>query len=195
MRFGPDERALETRGSARLFGGKSPRLWVDLDAKQLDFDALLRGKDEDAAPPARAFAGLARLVAPLQGGDGAPLAIDAAFTAQTAIVGAQTITDVDLRATASAGAPLSGTLALNLPGDASVRLSGALEFGAAPGFKGALQARLGDIAQLRDWATRGEPEWASRLARAEPGAALSHRLSERRGGDFGGRDFRPQTSI
>ena len=163
LRFGPDERALETRGSARIFGGKSPRLWVDFDSKQLDFDALLRGKDEDAAPPARAFAILGRLIAPLQRGDGAPLAIDAAFTAQTAIIGAQTIADVDLRATASAGAPLSGTLALNLPGDASVRLSGGLEFGAAPGFKGALRARLGDIAQLRAWATRGEPEWASRL--------------------------------
>ena len=163
LRFGPDERALETRGSARLYGGKSPRLWVDFDSKQLDFDALLRSKDEDAAPPTRAFAILARLVAPLQRGDGAPLAIDAAFTAQSAIIGAQTIDDVDLRVTASAGAPLSGTLALNLPGDASVRLSGGLEFGAAPGFKGALQAKLGDIAQLRAWATRGEPEWASRL--------------------------------
>ena len=163
LRFGPDERALETRGSARLYGGKSPRLWVDFDSKQLDFDALLRGKDQDAAPPARALAILARLLAPLQRGDGAPLAIDAAFTAQSVIVGAQTISDVDLRATASAGAPLSGTLALNLPGDASVRFSGGLEFGAAPAFKGALQARLGDIAQLRAWATRGEPEWASRL--------------------------------
>ena len=163
LRFGPDERAIETRGSARLYGGKSPRLWVDFDSKQLDLDALLRSKDEDAAPPARVFSILARLVAPLQRGDGAPLAIDAAFTAQTAIVGAQTISDVDLRATASAGAPLSGTLALNLPGDASVRLSGGLEFGAAPGFKGALKARLGDIAQLRDWATHGEPEWAIRL--------------------------------
>ncbi len=163
LRFGPDERALEARGSARLYGGKSPRLWVDFDSKQLDFDALLRNKDEDSAPPARAFAILARLVAPLQHGEGAPLAIDAAFTAQTAIVGAQTIADVDLRATASAGSPLSGTLALNLPGDASVRISGGLEFGAAPGFKGALKARVGDIAQLRAWATRGEPEWASRL--------------------------------
>jgi hypothetical protein len=163
LRFGPDERALEARGSARLYGGKSPRLWIDFNSKQLDFDALLRNKDEDAAPPARAFAILARLAAPLQRGDGAPLAIDAAFTAQTAIVGAQTIADVDLRATASAGSPLSGTLALNLPGDASARISGGLEFGAAPGFKGALKARVGDIAQLRAWATRGEPEWASRL--------------------------------
>ena len=175
LRFGPDERALETRGSARIYGGKSPRLWVDFDSKQLDFDALLRGKDEDAAPPARALAILARLVAPLQRREGAPLAIDAAFTAQSAIVGAQTIGDVDFRATASAGAPLSGTLALNLPGDASVRLSGGLEFGAAPGFKGALQARLGDIAQLRAWATRGEPEWASRLTAL--GQALPYRAA------------------
>ena len=179
LRFGPDERALETRGSARLYGGKSPRLWVDFDSKQLDFDALLRNKDEDAAPPARALAILARLVAPLQRGDGAPLAIDAAFTAQTAIVGAQTVADIDLRATASAGSPLSGTLALNLPGDASVRFSGGLEVGAAPGFKGALQARLGDIAQLRDWATRGEPEWARRLAAL--GQALPYRAASASG--------------
>ncbi len=164
VRFGSDERALEARGSAQFTGGKAPRLLVDLAAKQLDFDALLRAKDEDAAPPARAFAGLARLVAPLQNGVGAPLAIDAAFTASAAIVGAQTITDVDLRASATAGAPLSGTLALNLPGDSSLRLSGGLEFGAAPGFKGALNIRLGDIGQLRDWATRGEPEWADRFA-------------------------------
>jgi len=163
-RFGPDERALEARGSAQLTGGKAPRLWIDLDAKQLDFDSLLRAKDEDATPPARAFAGLARLVAPLQRGDGAPLAIDVAFTAASAIVGAQTISDIDLRATASAGAPLSGTLALDLPGQASLRLSGGLELGPAPGFKGALKVQVGDIAQLRDWATRGEPNWAKSLA-------------------------------
>ena len=165
LRFGPDERALETRGAARLFGGKSPRLWLDLDAKQLDFDALLRGKDEDAAPPARAFASFwrgwsrrcsAAAARPWRSTPPSPLRrrSSARRPSPTSI----------LRATASAGAPLSGTLALNLPGDASVRLSGGLEFGAAPGFKGALKARLGDIAQLRDWATRGEPEWASRLA-------------------------------
>jgi len=164
VRFGPDERALEARGSAQITGGKAPRLWIDLDAKQLDFDALLRAKDEDAAPPARAFAGVARLVAPLQQGEGAPLAIDVAFTAASAIVGAQTISSVDLRATASAGAPLSGTLALDLPGAASLRLSGGLELGPAPGFKGALKVRLGDIPQLRDWATHGEPDLTMALA-------------------------------
>jgi len=163
LRVGPEERALEARGSARMTSGASPRLAVALAAKQLDFDALLRGKDEESAPPARALAALARLAAPLRRSAGSPIAVDAAFTAATAIVGAQTITDVDLHASAAAGAPLTGELALNLPDEASLRLAGAIEFGAAPAFKGTIQAKLGDVAGLRDWATRGEPDWASRL--------------------------------
>jgi hypothetical protein len=164
VRLGPEEHALEARGTARLEGGKSPRLSLTLAAKQLDFDALLRVKGEDAAPPSRAFASLTRLLSLASAGDAAPLAVDVAFSAATAIIGAQAISDIALHAKASAGSPLSGELALTAPGDSSLRLSGDLEGGSAPAFKGALDAQLGDLGQLRDWATLGDADWARRFA-------------------------------
>ena len=164
VRVGPEEHGLEARGGARLEGGKSPRLSVNLAAKQLDLDALLRAKGEDAAPPARAYAGLQRLLALAPKGENAPFAVDVTLSAETAIVGAQAISDIALRASASAGAPLSGELALKLPGDSSLRLTGNLELGSAAGFKGALDAQLGDIARLREWATRGDADWTRSFA-------------------------------
>lgn len=164
VRIGPAEHALEARGAAQLQGGKSPRLSVNLVAKQLDLDALLRVKGEEAAPPARAYAGLTRLLALATKGENTPLAVDVALSAESAIVGAQAISDIALRASASAGAPLFGELALKLPGDSSLRLTGDLELGSAAGFKGAVEARLGDIARLRDWATRGDADWAHSFA-------------------------------
>jgi uncharacterized protein involved in outer membrane biogenesis len=179
VRVGPEEHALEARGTARLEGGKSPRLSVNLAAKQLDLDALLRAKGEDAAPPARAYAGLVALLSQATKGENTPLAVDVALSAETAIVGAQAVSDIALRASASAGAPLSGELALKLPGDSSLRFTGDLELGSAAGFKGAVEAQLGDIAQLRDWATRGDADWARSFA------ALAEALPYRSAGASG----------
>ncbi|MGD0185479.1 MAG: AsmA-like C-terminal region-containing protein [Roseiarcus sp.] len=162
-RFGPEERALEASGAAKLETGPSAALSADLQAKQLNVDALLREKGEDSVSPARALAALARVLSPLNAGGGSPLALRIAFAAPTVIVGAQTLSDVALDARAAAGAPIEGDLALGLPGQSTLRLSGALELGSAAGFKGRLEARLGDFAQLRNWATKDEPELAKRL--------------------------------
>ncbi len=172
-RFGPDERALEAGGAARLDIGPSTRLSADLKAKQLNVDALLREKGEDSVSPARAFAALARVLAPLNVRGGPPFALRIAFATPTVIVGAQTLTDVALEATAAAGAPIDGALALGLPGQSTLRLSGTLELGSAAGFKGRLEARLGDFAQLRGWAAKDEPDFAQRLAAL--GEALPYR--------------------
>jgi hypothetical protein len=163
VRFGPEERALEASGTARLEVGPPARFTADLKAKELNIDALLREKGEDSASPARALAALARVLSPLNAGSGPVLDMRVAFAAPTAIVGAQTLTDVALDATAAAGAPIEGDLELGMPGQSRLRLSGALEFGAAAEFKGRLEARVGDSAQLRDWATKDEPEFARRL--------------------------------
>ena len=48
-----------------------------------------------------------------------------------------------------------------------------MELGSAAGFKGRLEASLGDFAQLRDWATKDEPELAQRLSAL--GEALPYR--------------------
>jgi len=173
LRFGPDERALEASGAARLEMGPLTHLSADIKAKQLNIDALLRGKDEDSVSPARALAALARVLSPLNARGGSPLALRIAFATPTVIVGAQTLADVAFDATAAAGAPIEGDLALGLPGQSTLRLSGSLELGAAAGFKGRLEASLGDFAQLRDWATKDEPELAQRLSAL--GEALPYR--------------------
>ena len=164
LRFGPDERALEANGTARLEMGPLARLSVDLKAKQLNVDALLREKGKNSVSPARALAALERVLSPLNAGSRSPLALRIAFATPMVILGAQTLSDVALDAKAAAGAPIEGDLELGLPGESTLRLSGALELGAAAQFKGRLQARLGDFAQLRDWAMQDESEFAQRLS-------------------------------
>ena len=102
-RLGPEERALEASGAAKLETGPSAALSADLQAKQLNVDALLREKGEDSVSPARALAALARVLSPLSAGGGSPLALRIAFAAPTVIVGAQTLSDVALDARAAAG--------------------------------------------------------------------------------------------
>ncbi len=167
VRFGPDERALEASGAARLDFGAGASLSADLTAKELNIDALLREKGEDSVSPARALGALARVLSSLKAQGGSPLALRIAFTTPTIIVGAQTLTDVALDAKAAAGAPIEGDLAMGVPGQSTLRLSGALELGSAAEFKGRLDARLGDFAQLRAWATADEPEFAQRLTALE----------------------------
>ncbi len=163
-RLGPEERALAATGSAKLDFGAPASLSADLSAKQLDVDALLRAKGEDSVAPSRALAALARALAPLNVEGGAPLALRVAFATPAAIVGAQTLPDVALEATAAGGAPLAGSLRLGLPGRSSLGLSGTLELGAAAQFKGRLEARVGDFSRLGAWAAKDEPDLARRLA-------------------------------
>lgn len=178
-RFGPDERALEASGAARLEMGAHAGLTADLKAKELNVDALLRRDGEDFASPARALAVLGNLLSPLKVGAGAPLALRLAFATPTVIVGAQTLSDVSLNATAVRGAPIEGELALGLPGDSTLRLSGALELGSAAQFKGQLEANLGDFAQLRDWASKDEPDVAQRLSALQ--SAFPYRKASAKG--------------
>ncbi len=173
LRFGPEERALEASGAARLEMRPLARLTADLKAKQLNVDALLRERGQDSVSPARALAALARVLSPLNARAGLPLAAQVAFSTPTVIVGAQTLSDVAFDATAASTGPIEGDLELGLPGQSTLRLSGSLELGAAAGFKGRLEARSGDFAQLRDWATKDEPELEQRLSAL--GDALPYR--------------------
>ena len=99
---------------------------MTLAAKQLDLDALLRGKGEDSASPARVYAGLAELAKQAADAGGPPVAVDLEFSAATAIVGAQTLSDIAFKVSGAAGTPLAGDLTLKLPGDSALRLSGRL---------------------------------------------------------------------
>ena len=163
-RVGPDERALEVTGAAKLRLGPSPNLSAELQAKQLNVDALLRKDGEDSVAPARALAVLERAVEPLTVRQGAPVALQVAFSTPTVIVGAQTLGNISLEAKAAPASPIEGDLAADLPGQSSLRLSGALELGSAAQFKGHLAINLGDLAQLRDWAARDEPALGQKLS-------------------------------
>ena len=162
-RFGSEERALEARGAAQLSMGATPSLSANLQAKQLNIDALLRKRGEDSVAPARAVAALERIASPLVAHGGSPLALRLAFSTPTVIVGAQTLSNLAFDAKASPGSSIEGDVAAELPGQSSLSLNGTLELGSAAQFTGRLVATLGDLAQLRDWATQGEPEFARRL--------------------------------
>ena len=103
---------------------------------------------------------------PLQRGGGAPLAIDAAFTAAD---GDRRRADHQRRRFPRDR--LGRRAADRHAGAQSARRRLAAAFAAGSnlarrrGSRARCRRRLGDIAQLRDWATRGEPEWASRAAR------------------------------
>jgi hypothetical protein len=178
-RFGPEGRELEANGSAQLRMGSSPSLSAKLQAKQLNVDALLRKTGEESVSPARALAAFERVVSPLNAGAGAPMALQVAFSTPTVIVGAQTLTNVAIDANASPGSPIEGDLAAELPGQASLRLSGTLETGSAAQFKGRLAASVGDLGQLRDWAAKDEPSLARRLSLLD--GALPYRQASAKG--------------
>ena len=178
--FGPEERALEANGAAELRLGGTPSVSVDLQAKQLNIDALLRKDGEDSVAPIRALAAIERVAEPFNA-HGLPVALRLAFSTPTAIVGAQTLSNVALDANASPGSPLDGSVAADFPGESSLRLKGALELGSAAQFRGRLSAAVGDFARLRDWAGRDAPALAQRLSLIDD--VLPHRKATANG-DF-----------
>ena len=55
VRVGPEDRALAANGSAQIAVWRDAARESSLAAKQLNFDALLRGEGEDSASPAKAY--------------------------------------------------------------------------------------------------------------------------------------------
>ncbi|MBV8474108.1 MAG: hypothetical protein JO234_11885, partial [Hyphomicrobiales bacterium] len=162
-RFGPDERALDANGAAEITMGATPDVSVNLQSKQLNIDALLRRDGEDSVAPARALAAFESVLQPLAARSW-PVALQVNYSTPTAIVGAQTLGDVAIDAHATPGSSIEGSLGARLPGDSSLRLTGAVELGLAAQFKGRLAATIGDFAQLRNWAGRDAPALTERLA-------------------------------
>jgi hypothetical protein len=69
-----------------------------------------------------------------------------------------------LAAEAGPDQPFSGHFEAGLPGRSHASLDGAVEFGAAGGFRGKLDAKVGDVRALSEWAAEGEPEALAKLA-------------------------------
>jgi uncharacterized protein involved in outer membrane biogenesis len=182
-RVGPEDRALAASGSAQMAFGATPRLSVALAAKQLNLDALLRAEGEDSAAPAQVFESLSGVLAEVGIGSGPPIAVSFDFQTPAAILGGDTIADVSLSATAGPGEPIAGRLEASPPGRSHILASGAIDLGAALGFKGRVEARTADAQRLREWLTLRAPDLDARLA------AVSDVLPYRSGSASGEMDF------
>jgi len=164
LRLGPEERALEVGGAAEADFGGDLVLDAQLSAKQLNIDSLLRRQGEDSAPPGRLLDWLKTFGAAFPRQADYPLQLSVGFSADSAFLGAQTLDGLSLTAESKPGKPLEGRFETGLPGQSHLRLSGALELGAAAEFTGQIEAHVGDFTALKDWTTEGEPELASRLS-------------------------------
>ncbi len=164
FRLGPDERALAAHGSAALTYGQPARLTLKLAAKQANIDSLLRRKGEDGVAPVRALAFFSRALQPALAGPGDAIAIDADLSAESVILGAQTLPDATATLRSGHGAPLRMRFNLGLPGGSRLRGEGDLETGAAAKFRGAIGFHSGDIPLLGAWASLGAPDLAAKAA-------------------------------
>ena len=164
LRLGPEERALQVGGAAQADFSDGVVLSAQLSAKQLNIDSLLRREGEPSAPPARLLEWLKTFGASIGKRTDFPLRFDVGFSADSAFLGAQTLDAMSLTLQSKPGEPLTGRFETGLPGQSRLRLSGALELGAAAEFRGQIEAHVGDLGALNDWTTEGEPQLASRLA-------------------------------
>ena len=176
LNVGPEARALEASGAASAEFVGNPVLSANLQSKQLNLDALLRREGEEAAPPARLLSALKFLGERLMRPSSLPIQLSVTYSTPMVFLGAESLDQLNLSASAKPGEPVTGTFETGLPGEGHLRLSGAFESGAGAVFRGQAEARVGDFHALRDWAAEGAPEFSARLAgigNALPYAAAS----------------------
>ena len=161
--LGQEERAVRAEGDATLVYGSPARLSLTMKSKQANLDSLLRQKDEAGAGPGRALAFFARALAPALGGVQTQVAIDADVSAESIILGAQTISGASASLRSTPGEPLHARFDLSLPSLSQLQGTGDLETGAAPRFRGDIDFRSGDFGALRDWASRGASDPATKM--------------------------------
>lgn len=171
-RLGEEPRGLTLQGSAEGHFGAAPRLAVALGGKELNLDALLRGKGEDSAPPERAYRALTAFLSNAGLDRGPPLPVTVKIDAPGIILGGDALNDAELDASAAPGAPVTLGLQALAPGQTRLAASGEVELGPASHFKGALDIRVGDLDRLRDWISQGDDALHGRLAAI--GAALPY---------------------
>ena len=110
FRLGPEERAIRADGDATLAFGSPARLGINLKAKQVNVDLLMRRKGEDGVAPARAATLLSRIVEAALQGRQSRMAIEAQISAEPIILGAQTHARCERGAENSAGRAVASRL-------------------------------------------------------------------------------------
>ena len=161
--FGADQRALEATGAARAEFGDKPSLRVDLKSKQLNVDALLRREGEVSAPPragsARPARRRRRARAPRRTARTSPFDVPVAG----GVPGGADDRGYRLQGRRRSRPADPGPGGGGLPGRGHVKFAGTMELGAAPEFRGVVDAHVGDPAALADWLSEGAPVFAERM--------------------------------
>jgi hypothetical protein len=176
LRGGEEQRSFSATGSLEaLFepvkgvpaGRTAKGATLTLAAQQINLDALLAGDGGPAQAFARFSHGLQTLSAARMESVPVPSILDIDLTAAALTVGGETLTGVRLKAAMEAGKPAVVTFTSGAPGGTDIALSGSLETGIAPVFRGSMTFSTRDMRRLEQWLATGAPQ-AGRLAAAFP---------------------------
>lgn len=170
LRLGEEETAFVTTGQGGMVLGARPELSLTLTARQIDLDRLAGGGDGGAASVAMMGA-LQGLIADPDAATRLPFALKADFAYPAVTLGGETLTDVAGQISLVPGQPIGLKLSGGGPGRSLLELDGALETGAASGFKGQLHAATRESGRLADWLAVLAPDAAAWL-RAAPFRAI-----------------------
>ena len=189
LRLGNEETAFVVAGDGEIRFGAQPEASVTLAARQIDLDRLGAGGAATAAP---LIATLRDFIADPNAAARLPFALNAALSSPIVTLGGQTLTDVSGAMDIRPGQPMGLKLSGSGPGRSALALDGALEPGAAAGFKGTVEVATKDAGRLADWLAPLAPEAAAWL-RAAPFRAMDMAgHAEMSGVGFSGRDLRIQ---
>ncbi len=158
LRAGPEDKALNVAGAARLELGLQPQLRLDLTARQIDIDRLF---GEDGAAPQRFGDAVANLVnAP---GARAPLPVAINLTSPALTLGGETLSDLSAAIVVRDGAQATVRIEANGPGRSHLLLDGAVETGLAAKFSGRIDSSVRNMSRFEDWLSSISAELAGRL--------------------------------
>lgn len=152
---GPEERALELEGSARLNLGRQPRLDAVLGARQLDLDRAF-----GAASPAPPLTVLAALSGGADSAGVADLPVRIGLSADAVTLGGEVARDVRADLAGGRTAWTVEHFEARLPGRATLRVAG--DGDAVAGFQGQLALEAADPGQLMRWLDRSDAAPAGR---------------------------------
>jgi hypothetical protein len=161
LRFGDEDHAVSFTGGATFDFGRMPQAHATLKAREIDLDRLLNKPGTSAMQRlAQSFGAVVTSNDVLLAG--MPVAIDAAV--ESALLGGENLNAVSGSFAISAQRALAVRFEASGPERSQLRFAGNVETGDAAGFKGHIDARVGDVARFGPWLRTQIPQSAPLIA-------------------------------
>lgn len=148
LALGPEDRAAQLTGAARLVLGAEPGLEATLTARQVEIDRLASAEAGRPAVPAQVARDLVDLLA---GAGEAPLPGRLRLEVQGLVVGGGAVQEVTVDAHTRAGGLALDRFEARLPGRSRMEASGRFAFDGGPRFDGRVEAASEQPASLAGW--------------------------------------------